>query len=79
MAAFRRRMRWRLFPFFNWVLMASQSRSTNLTDDNCTGRFQAVLMIAKVYGDCEFIRQIEDLNDGVKVEMIASMLPFPCP
>jgi hypothetical protein len=36
-------------------------------------------MIAKVYGNCEFISRIEDLNDGVKVEMIASMLPFPRP
>jgi hypothetical protein len=57
--------------------MAGQRRSTNPTNDNRTGCFRAVLMIAKVYGDCEFIRQFEDLNDGVKVEMIASMLPFP--
>jgi hypothetical protein len=27
--------------------------------------FRAVLMIAKVYEDFKFIRQIEDLNDGV--------------
>jgi hypothetical protein len=36
-------------------------------------------MRVKVYGDCEFISRIEDLNDGVKIEMIASVLPFPHP
>jgi len=36
-------------------------------------------MIAKVHGDCEFISRIEDSNDEVKVEMIASMLPFARP
>jgi hypothetical protein len=36
-------------------------------------------MLAKVHGDCEFITQFEDLNDGVKVEMITSMLPFARP
>jgi hypothetical protein len=63
----------------NRSVLAGQRRSTNLTDDNCTGCFRAILLIAKVYGNREFIRQFEDLNNGVKVEMIASMLPFPRP
>jgi hypothetical protein len=36
-------------------------------------------MIAKVHGDCEFIRHAENLIDKVKIEMITSMLPFPRP
>jgi hypothetical protein len=36
-------------------------------------------MIAKVYVDFELIISYENLNGDVKIELIASMLPFPRP